>query len=201
MNSRYPDLRARVEALGLQIFFNVDDDHGVTDYFVNDPETDCVVCTSTDGDKDLLDFLDAAEKNGLWWKRAADTSSDKSAPLEPPIENPIRAFLLATVNDSCYCSDDKHQRGRTLVEAMAAAEEASKDDSNPTLPLSAEQCADVLWFLCGRECLNGDVQWGARSIDEIEKKYGGWPGFGLYLVVHHVGNQLRREGREGVVHG
>lgn len=68
----FETLRGRVQALGFELFRNVDtdDDDRVIAYYVNDPETHRLVFTGDEKPaKELADFIEQVEKSGPWWKQ------------------------------------------------------------------------------------------------------------------------------------
>lgn len=181
---RFADLKSRLAALNCELFEDESGDDGVDDhYYVLDKTKGKLVsvCASMD---DTYDWLEAREKERA---TPAPTPTDSLAD-----DNPIRAFLLATkwLDGSCFCANDEGQRGHELVSAIASS--LDKDDE-PTLPLTKDQCADILEFLTSRqEQEQGHVRWSGGDLDEDEgRQYGGDPGWGLFVLANHIAAQLR----------
>jgi hypothetical protein len=124
---------------------------------------------------------------------------DASPPPAPVASNPIRAFMLATkpLDGSCFCGNDSFQRGRDLLAAMVASFVEVDGDGTIRLPLSGDDCHDVLEYLgCTEAREPAELRWGGDSEDGVREKYHGDPSFGLFLVMQHVREQLRQGGAQ-----
>ncbi len=211
--SRFEELKARVAALGCQLLCTeaagLPDDvpAGKREFCMHifDPQSPL---GTNDNDYGLVVVNGDDHEIECWCERreaiaagvraptksATDTDSDSAGqPSAVQIDNPIRAFLLATQVINCQCGHAAFHRGLTLVSMMSA--QIKDEDDSPTLPLTVADCADVLDFMTHREGRLGEVEWGGRiDRSELTAKYNGDPGYGCWLLVEYVREQLRAQG-------
>lgn len=94
----------------------------------------------------------------------------------------LQAFLASMRPlDGNYDRNDGYYRGRSLIEHLALSAVGTE---NPTLPLTAIDCADILHFVCGSEPLEPKNWWK-------DPKHGPSHVCGFIFVLRAVEGHLR----------
>lgn len=123
-------------------------------------------------------------------KSTRPRSKTPKAPSVEALERPdddhtgrrLQAYLTSMRPlDGNYDRNDSYHRGRSLIEHLALSAMGTDD---PTLPLTAIDCADILHFVCGSEPLEPRTWWK-------DPKYGPSHLVGFSFVLRAVEVSLR----------
>ena len=69
------------------------------------------------------------------------------------------------------------------------------DEDEIDSPLTVSECASVVTWMSCRSALKGaTITFGGLTYGNDEMPPEADPGFGLYLILSHVGQELRRQG-------